>query len=66
MSELGVARVSLDTGGVDPMDMLAERVISGEVRMTMIDGRIVDGGGEIPAEVVRGFRAVRAKLGLGD
>jgi cytosine/adenosine deaminase-related metal-dependent hydrolase len=62
----GAGPESLEPDQVDPKDVLAEAVMKAEVQMTMVDGRIVYRGGGIPAEVVHGLKAARARLGLGD
>jgi 5-methylthioadenosine/S-adenosylhomocysteine deaminase len=48
----------------DPTISVVERVTADDVRLTMVDGVVVYDGEETPAEVVRRFRAARAKLGL--
>ena len=60
-------RVGLGPPGPDraeQMDILAQAVMRAEVQMTMVDGKIVYGGEEIPADVARGFRTARTRLGL--
>jgi 5-methylthioadenosine/S-adenosylhomocysteine deaminase len=46
------------------MDILAQAVMEAEVQMTMVDGRIVYSGEEVPADVVQGFQMARTRLGL--
>ncbi|NLE10743.1 MAG: amidohydrolase family protein [Actinobacteria bacterium] len=48
----------------DPVDALVAGASASDVRMTMIDGTPVFGGGNLPVEVADGFRSVRTRLGL--
>jgi 5-methylthioadenosine/S-adenosylhomocysteine deaminase len=48
----------------EQMDIFAQAVMRAEVQMTMVDGKIVYGGEEIPADVAQGFRMARTRLGL--
>jgi len=54
-----------DGKAMDGEDALAEAVMGGEVRMTMVDGTVVYAGARLPEEVVGGVDKVRRKLGGG-
>jgi 5-methylthioadenosine/S-adenosylhomocysteine deaminase len=54
-----------DGKAMDGEDALAEAVMGGEVRMTMVDGTVVYAGARLPEEVVGGVDRVRRKLGGG-
>ena len=63
-----VAAVCLPKGmpGNLPAEELVRAVMDGEVRLTVVDGRVVHSSEPIPLEVTSGLAKVRAKLGLGD
>jgi cytosine/adenosine deaminase-related metal-dependent hydrolase len=63
------AAPSPDDSGGDVASTLVEAATADDVRMTMIDGKVMfdrKEGTFMPDEAVRGFRAARGKLGLSD
>ncbi len=63
-ADLTVVRLP-DGRATDGEDALAEAVMGGEVRMTMVDGAVVYRDTTFPEEVVAGLDKVRRKLGVG-
>ncbi len=65
-ADLAVVGLASEVSGPISTDTLAEAVMDGAVRLTMVDGEVVYDGRGIPEEVTAGVAAVRAKLGLRD
>jgi cytosine/adenosine deaminase-related metal-dependent hydrolase len=63
-----ITAVQLPVGVPQPAstEVLAQAVMQGQVRLTMVEGRVVYDGDGMPAAVVRDLIAVRTKLGLVD
>jgi 5-methylthioadenosine/S-adenosylhomocysteine deaminase len=71
-ADIIAVRVSRDTARESesppscPSADLVEATTAGDVRMTMVDGRIVFEGAGIPAEVEHAFGTARSKLNVKD
>jgi cytosine/adenosine deaminase-related metal-dependent hydrolase len=63
-ADLAAVRLFTAVPATAPSEHLSEAVLQGEVRLTMVDGRVAYDGGEIPADVLSGLLAVRGKLNL--